>query len=133
MTDITTLVNPLFDFTLGDIKYEVRKASLEKTIQYYNKVKELKDDPAADLKLVAYCIWLILKEADASLTEEKIQQLVPGDVDIIGVISQLGFINPKKMEMAKRLQEAVVDQLTLPSSLPSSPSELDGNPVLSAS
>jgi hypothetical protein len=109
---IIRLTNPEFSFEFNGLPYTLRKASLDKAVLYQIKVKELANDPAGDLKLLAYCIWLMLKDKIADLTEELVMQNTPADVDVMQVLSVLGFINPSKMEQASKIKDALVKKLT---------------------
>lgn len=124
------LVNPKFNLEFAGKEYSVRKATLEKTVQYYQRIKELKDDPACDLKIIAYCIFLVLHDEveRPEITEEFVLNNTPGDIDLMETLTTLGFMNPKKMEIAQKIQGNVIKALTTDSSSPSSQKEQDGLP-----
>jgi hypothetical protein len=123
------LVNAPFDFEFMGQKYQVRRASLDKAVQYQQRARELQasNDPAADLKLLAYCIYLVLKDKIPDLTEELVFANTPADIDIIECMSMLGFIDPRKAALAKQLQESVLNRWTTKDSSVSSPTEQDGH------
>jgi hypothetical protein len=102
-------VNPEFTIDFAGKTYSVRKANLEKAVLYQKKVKELRDDPSADAKIIAYCLWLVLKDVDPSLDEARVMSNVPADIDPLDLLITLGFINPQKVGIAKRLQNKMLE------------------------
>lgn len=94
---LTALVSPEIEFTLGEKTYRVRKANLEKGILFRKKVKELlkEDDGANDYRLLAYAIYILLRDQDASVTEESLMNLISADVDVNQYLVQLGFLRPQ--------------------------------------
>lgn len=114
------LINPPFTFRFADKEYELRKASIEKGIQYQAKVRGLLEakDPAQDLKLAVYCIYLMLKDIDPAITEEFVLQNCPADLDVIDCLTQLGFMNPQRTELAKKVQKNMENRLTSEGSSP---------------
>lgn len=123
-----TLVNPSFTFSFAGKEYSVRKANLEKAIQYQKKTKELQDakDVFADLKLIAFCIFIVLKDVEPALTEDFVFQNTPADIDIMECLTTLGFMSPQRKELAKKLEKALENRLTSDNSSPLSPIEPDG-------
>lgn len=105
------IINPEFEFIFGDKAYTIRKANLNKYAQYQAKIGELKGDPSADSKLIAYCIYLVLKDHDPEITEEKVLDLTPGDVDYFEVLSTLGFMSPKKADQARAIDKLMEQKL----------------------
>jgi|ERR1035437_965357 hypothetical protein len=117
MTDTTlyTLVNGEFTFHFAGKDYTVRKASLDKAVQYQQKAKELSTNPdptGMDLKLAAFCIYLILKDKDPEITEQFVLENTPGDIDVLECLTTLGFISQKKAETTRLIEEAVVKKVT---------------------
>lgn len=104
------LANPEFTFELDGKEYRVRKANLDKAIMYQKRLRELNDakDDSAHLSIVAYCTYLVLRDCDPSMTEEKVRGLLPADIDPLDILSTLGFISPAKAEKAKAIEEALV-------------------------
>ena len=123
---ILRLVNPEFDFEFGGKQYKLRKATLDKAIQYQQKMKELDKDIAADLKIIAFCIYVMLKDKDPDITENFVLENTPADADALLILTTLGFISPSKMETAKKIQELVMNRLSGERSSSSLPAELDG-------
>jgi hypothetical protein len=115
------LVNPAFTFSFAGKDYEVKKANLEKAVLYQQKIVSLRDlkESAVDLKLVAYCIFIVLKDVDPSITEDFVFQNTPADIDVGECLTTLGFMSPRRMEQAKQIEEAFKKKLTTADSLPS--------------
>lgn len=132
-TTLIKLTNPAFQVEYDGKEYSVRKANLEKVVQYIQRFDELKkvNDEAGETKILAYCFYLILKDEIPELTEDDVLKKIPGNLDIVDSLSMLGFINPEKAKTAKQLQSGVINRLTtLDSSLPSQ-TKPDGAPVKS--
>ena len=109
---IVKLVNPEFDFEFMGNSYRIRKATLDKLISYQNKVKDLEGDAGADSKLIAHCIYIMLKDKIEGLTEQTVLENTPADIDILDILSKLGFISPSKMKTVKGIQDLVQDKLS---------------------
>ena len=122
------LTNPQFDIEFDGNKYTVRKANLDKFVQYQARVAELIkiQDPAKDVKVTAYCIYLILRDVYKDITEKEVLDKTPADIDVIETLTELGFINPRKIERARQIQEETIKRLITEKSLPTSPKEQDG-------
>lgn len=125
------LTNPEFELEFDGKTYRVRKANLDKVVQYYAKVEELSKakTPATDYVLAAFCIYLVLHSTDANITEQEVLDKTPGDIDVMETLSALGFISPRNMERAKQLQNAVASRLNTEKSSSISPSEQGGVPI----
>ena len=126
------LLNPTFSFEFADKTYQVKRANIEQVQQYQMKVAELgkeTDIPSAvrDLDIAVYATFLILSKSYPEVTEKFIKENLPGNIDIISHLADLGFIDPQKAEMVKRLQERIVSG----NSLLTSPTGPDGLPVKS--
>lgn len=124
------LVNPEFEFQLGEKVFKIRKASIEKVVRYQQRIKELVEsaDPAKDMKLVAFCVSVMLSDQDPSVTEEFVMSFMPASIDIPELLVTLGFMNPKKAESLKAEESQTTDKSSQPS-----PSEQDGGQETSAS
>jgi len=110
---LISLVNPSFTIKFGEKEFTARKANIGHVAQYQTKVVELSKDesipPAArDAKLIAYCTYLILKEADSTVTLEYVENNLPGNTDGLELLCTLGFIDPQKAEMARKMQEKLI-------------------------
>jgi hypothetical protein len=110
---LTNLLNPPFTFILGDREFQVRKANIKQVQQYQLKVTELSkntDLPSAvkDLDIVSYALFLVLNKTDNSVTEDFVKENLPGNINIISLLSELGFIDPQKAELVNKLQEKIL-------------------------
>jgi hypothetical protein len=101
------LTNPEIELEIGGETFHVKKATLEKVIPFQERFTKLiaDKDVAADAKLAAYCIYLILKDVKPDVTEEWAMQNVPGDVEALTIIEQLGFMNRQKVDQLRKLTE----------------------------
>ncbi len=127
-TILIDLVNAPFTLKLGEKEYMVRKANIRQVMAYREFLNTVKDDPLGEWKTIAYCTWLLLKDNNPDLTQEILMDQMRGDVDAIETLIKLGFINPEKMEMIKRLQTETKKILTGQDSSPLSPTEPAGDP-----
>jgi hypothetical protein len=128
------LVNPEFDFRFAGKTYHVRKANIEHAILYQKRVQELmeKKEAGVELRLASYCIYLILRESDPNITEDFVAKNTPAEIDVIDILTTLGFMTPQKAEQAKGLQKAMEKLAsTSVSSSQSSPTEPGGVPTTS--
>lgn len=125
-----TLVNPEFDFNWNGQNYHVRKANLEKVVKYQERARTLaKDgDQSGEMKLVAYCIYLILQDAIPELTEEQVMKEAPGDIDSLELMIRLGFLNTARVKALLPTATQTGDKSSSPS-----PSEQDGHQEKSVS
>lgn len=113
---LVKLVNPKFEIEFMGKTYSIRKATLDKAVQYQQKIKEIEKDPAADAKLVAYCLWIMLKDEEPELTEDTVFKNIPADINPLEILTTLGFMNPSNLEMIKKVQEALDNKSTTPRS-----------------
>jgi len=128
------LLNPKFTFQFADKEYLIRKANMGQMVQFQARAAELmndKDMPASskDLEMLSYCVYLLLKEVDSTITEQFVKDNMPGSVDGLSILADLGFIDPQKLELVKRVQEKIIIQ----DSSPTSQTEPDGGQTKSAS
>ncbi len=107
------MTNTEFDYTLGGKTYSIKRASIKQVILFQRKVMEIQKEPeqdaGADLRIVAYAIYLLLKEADPNITEDFVQENAPGDIDAMATFQQLGFMNQQKMAIANKLQDLLAN------------------------
>lgn len=91
------LANTEFPITFAGKEYTVRKAHLGMAITYQKKLQELAKsaEPGMELRLAAYCLFLVLNKVDSTITEEFVLENVPGDIDVLGIIQHLGFMSPQ--------------------------------------
>lgn len=112
-TSLYRLTNSEFDFEFNGKVYHIRKANLDKAAQYQQKVKELTDakDTQADVKILSFCISLVLREIDPEVTPEFVMQNAPADTDPLECLTTLGFVNPKRLEATRKIQEAITKKI----------------------
>lgn len=102
-----TLVNVNFPFSFDGKEYHVKKANLEQVILFQRKSAEIAGDASVDLMMAAYAIYLILYAVDKNVTEEFVKENCPGDIDVVAILSQLGFMNQQKVEAMQKLRNAL--------------------------
>lgn len=98
------LVNAPIAITFAGKEYFIRKANLEKGVLYQTRLKDLvtANDPALDIKIAAYCLYLVLNDIDKDVTEEYILKNAPATFNPLEWIEVLGFMTPqKKLEQSK--------------------------------
>ena len=108
-----SLANPSFTFLFGDKEYQIKKANIEQVAQYQQKIVELSKDEGIipsvkDLEITSYAVYLSLKVCDSTVTLEYVKQNLPGSVDGLSLLTQLGFIDPQKADAVKKLQEKLI-------------------------
>jgi hypothetical protein len=97
MDKLEQLANTEFEFVLGDKTYLLRKANIDKGILFRKKAKELsasEDDGANDLRMVSFAIYIALLDQEPTLTEATVTSLIPADIDVLGILTRLGFMKP---------------------------------------
>lgn len=99
---LKTMTNAPRTFSFAGKDYEVRNASLEKIGQFQTRFDELTkaQDPALQVKVSAYCLFLILKDATPAIpeiTEEWVAKNTP-DVEMADVLEEFAFMNRQKVE-----------------------------------
>lgn len=105
---LTALVSPPLEYPIGERVYTYRKANLEKGVLFRSRVKQLTttiDDGANDLRMVAYCLWLVLKDEHPEVTEDMLMSVLPADISVNDTLVQLGFMKPQAGRMLKTLLE----------------------------
>jgi hypothetical protein len=112
---LVSLINPKFTFQFGDKEYQVRKANMTQVIQFQQRAAELLEDtkippPARDAEMLAYCIFLLLKNIDQEVTEQFVKDNLPGNADGLDILVKMGFIDPQKLELVKKAQERLIIQ-----------------------
>jgi hypothetical protein len=110
--DSVKLTNAEFTLTIGDRDFQVKKANLEKAILYQAKVRELieKKNAHSDLNLVSYCTWLIVKDADPTVSEGWVRENLPADVAPVLLLQQLGFMSQQKVEQAQKITDSLAEK-----------------------
>ena len=99
------LINPEFDLEFAGKQYKVHKANLEKVILYQARMVQLADakDSSIDIKGAAYCLYLVIKDVDATVTEDWVLQNAPGDLSPFEIFDKLGFMSRQKAEMMRAI------------------------------
>jgi Glu-tRNA(Gln) amidotransferase subunit E-like FAD-binding protein len=102
--DSLKLINPEFDFEFAGTTYKVRKATLDKIILFQTRFNQLTEakDPAVESKMTAYCLYLILKDIKADVTEEWVAQNTP-QVEMVDVVEQFAFMNQQKVDVLRKI------------------------------
>ena len=118
---LTSLLNPAFTFPFADGEYQVKKATISQVQQYQTKLESLTKDTTTssayrDLEIAAYVVFLILNKADPTITEDYVKENMPGGIDILSLLGELGFIDPQKVELVKKLQQGLATGNSLPTS-----------------
>ena len=92
------LVNSSFTIEYDGSSYEVKKANLAKVAEFQSRAKKYiaEGEGGYEAKLVAYAFWLILKDKVEGLTEEKVLETLPGDLDYANCLQTLGFLKAAK-------------------------------------
>ncbi len=101
MEEGLTMTNTEFDYQFAGKTYKVKKANLTMVMDFQRKVADIQKDkdPAADLRIGAYALYLVLHASDSTVDENFVNENCPGDFDTIEIISKFGFMNQRKMEM----------------------------------
>lgn len=110
MTDGEILTNAEFDFPFAGKVYKVKKASLKLVIDFQRKTDTItkEKDVAADLRMVAYAIYLILHAVDSTVTEDYVIENAPGDIDVVDTLAKLGFLNQQKVAIMNKIRNSLV-------------------------
>lgn len=95
---LSIFLNISFDLEFGGKVYTVKPANITDAILYQKKLQELADEknPAIDLELAVYALYLILKKVDPQITEEYIKEHCPANINTFEVIEKLGFMSPQR-------------------------------------
>lgn len=109
------LINPEFDFEFAGTTYKVKKATLEKVIQFQTRFNELTEakDPAIEKKMAGYCVYLILRNAKTDATEDWVNENMP-DVEMPDVVEYFAFMNRQKVELLRAVLERKGTQQNAP-------------------
>lgn len=104
------MTNTEFDFPFAGKTYKVKKANLSMVMDFQRKVAEIQKekDPAADLRIGAYALYLVLHNTDSTITEQYVNENCPGDIDIVDIIKVLGFMSQRKMVMMGKIGDLLV-------------------------
>jgi len=105
MDEGQTMTNTEFDFFFGGKTHKVKKVNLRQVMDFQRKVAEIQKDkdPAADSRMAAYAIYIVLHSIDANITEDYILDNASGEIDLLETITKFGFMNQRKMGMMSRV------------------------------
>jgi len=117
MNDGEILTNAEFDYPFGGKSFKLKKASLQLVILFQRKAAEIgkENDPAGDLRIAAHALYLALHNADTTVTEEWVTENAPGDINVLEVLGQLGFLNQQKVALMNKMTDSLVNQSLNPS------------------
>lgn len=118
------LVNPDITLTYKGETLSVRKATIRQVLAYQERRDQIFEEKqrGGDQRLAAFGVYLLLKDKVPNLTEDDVLDNMPGNVNVLELLGKLGFIEPEKLEMMKRLQ----NQSSGTKSSPPSPQKPDG-------
>lgn len=122
---IYEIVNPSFIFKFAGKEYTLRGADLEKAVIYQRRVKEIATNGETEYDLIAYCIYIMLKDVDPEITLDYVKMNTPATINVMEVLIQLGFLSPQQAKLVADLQMSMINQTTTDSS-PSSQNEQIG-------
>ena len=107
------LTNPEFTYVFDGKEYVIRKASLRDIASYEKRVKELSaKGELNNSDILAYCLYLILRKGDNSITEDYVAETSKGDIDYLMVLEQLGFMNLERVKTTREIQARIVEAAT---------------------
>lgn len=105
--DALKLINAEFPLEFAGETHQVKKANLEKVILFQTRFTEWSDakDPALESKAAGYCLYLVLKDVKEGITEDWVNKNVPGDITMLDIVEQFGFMNRQKVALARAIIE----------------------------
>jgi len=112
--ELIELLNPEFPFKLGEKTYQIKKPSITLMTKFYSEMQRLMDsqdisNATKDMKVLAYCIYLLVSPQDTELTVEKVEDMIPGDVDTFDLLGKLGFMNPLMKEAIQKAKQSLTE------------------------
>jgi len=95
---LSLFFNAPFELEFGGKVYTVRAANILDAVLYQKRLQELVEakSPAIDLELAVYCLYLVLKKVDPTITEDYVKENCPANIDTLSIIEKLGFMSPQK-------------------------------------
>lgn len=104
---IFKLTNPEFPFEFDGKTYQIKKANLGTYVQWQKKSQEIlaTKSPTAEIEVLGYAIYLILKDKIEGLTPEQVLNNITMDIDVLKCLEVLGFTKSKPVETPKVSQE----------------------------
>jgi hypothetical protein len=115
---LVDLINPKFVFKFGDKEYQVKKANIEQVVQYQLRVEDLNKDTTKlssvkELEIMVYCVYLLLRVDDPTVTEDYVRNNLPGGLDGLTLLTTLGFIDPARLQLVQKLKEKLISNESL--------------------
>lgn len=112
MEEGQVMTNTEFDFPFAGKTYKVKKVNIATVMIFQRKVSEIQaeKDPAGDLRMGVYALYLVLNIADPTITEDYVTQNCPGDIDIIDIFKKFGFMNQRKTAVLNKISNLLVSQ-----------------------
>lgn len=103
------IANLPFELTLAGKVYQVKKANLRQVIDWQRKIMEYskEGDTSANLRSVAYALWLMIATVDTTITEDYILDNIAGDVQVMDVLIMLGFTNQQKVAEIPKMKDSL--------------------------
>lgn len=101
------LTNAPFKIEFDGAEYEVQKANLSKIAQYQARRAQYLEakEGGWEAKLIAFCIFLVLKDSIPGLTEDQVLEKTPGDLDGLELMYTMGFMRPAKVKTVPVAEE----------------------------
>jgi hypothetical protein len=110
--DPIKLVNAPFDITFKGATYSVKQANLTKAFLFRDRQKQIIEskDPASELKIASYALFLVLRDVIPNLTEQDVSDNVPADIDVLNLLTVLGFMSQQQANLASQIKEVVTNK-----------------------
>lgn len=106
------VANLEFAYNFAGKNYTLKKANLKQVMDFQRKTMEIQkeNDPAADLLITAYALYLSLHAVDSTITLQYIEENAPGDIDPMETFILLGFMSRQKLENLLKIKNQPVNQ-----------------------
>lgn len=106
------VTNLEFEYLFAGKTYKLKRASLKQVMDLQRKMAEIKkeEDPAGDLRAIAYALYLSLHAADLTITELFVEENAPGDINAVDTLIELGFTNRQQLANMLKIKNEPVSQ-----------------------
>lgn len=105
------IANVEFDFQFAGKVYRLKRANLRQVIEFQRKILAIdKADSTISALALVPALLISLSTIDPSVTEDYILNNTPGDIDILGTLQLLGFMNQKKVVAAQKIADSLVEK-----------------------
>jgi hypothetical protein len=97
--EAAAVANNEFDFLFAGRVFKLKKANLKQVIEFQKRLIDITKDNAGiglDVLAIAPALLIVLKNIDPTITEDYILENTPGDIDVMGTLQTLGFMNQQK-------------------------------------